>query len=296
VPSSNCVAASAGGCASKRPYSLNSSSSAVDQNSKFFIPYGTGYVLCEKVRDVVDVGGASIQGQQFGEATTMAKFFESFPVDGILGLGFEDISASHSVPPFFQMINQSLIDAPEFTMYFSATSGDNTSFVEFGGDEPSTRLSDFEFADLVADNYWLTKTNSITVGNTTTTYPNEDDALTVVDSGTSIVVGIPSVIEPIIKAVGNVAADCSNVDSLPVVHWNLNGVSLDIPPQFYVVRQPNSQGVEQCSLGFISTILSYPLTILGDPAFMAYNIKFDASTDPARVGFAKSINWKAFEN
>ena len=291
VPASSC---NKGGCVGKHKYSLSSSSTSKDLNQKGVIPYGTGYVVFDSVTDVVNVGGALIQNQEFGQATTMGKFFENFPIDGILGMGFQEIAVNNIVTPFQNMVSQKLIPAPVFMMYLSNTEGDTTSLISFGADVPQYHTEPYRYVPLVADNYWLTQLSSIQLnGQTVVTCPTNQDCLTVIDSGTSIIIGPPETMKPIVDAVGPIFQNCSNANNpnLPTVTFVWNGQAFPLPPSFYVMRQTDpTTGQIECFSGFASSILTYPLTILGDPFLRYYTSIWDQTTTPARVGFARSIN------
>lgn len=65
---------------------------------------------------------------QFGQATTIAEFFDGEPFDGILGLAFTELSVDYVTPPLINAINQGfslrgmewglgLLDQHLFTVY-----------------------------------------------------------------------------------------------------------------------------------------------------------------------------------
>jgi cathepsin D len=62
----------------------------------------------------------------FGQATSIASFFASFPIDGILGLAFQSLAEDNVVPPFINAFNQGLLDQELFTVYLD-TEGDAVS-------------------------------------------------------------------------------------------------------------------------------------------------------------------------
>lgn len=67
----------------------------------------TGFVS----NDVFSIGDLKVKDQDFAEATSepgLAFAFGRF--DGILGLGYDTISVDGIVPPFYQMVNQKLLD------------------------------------------------------------------------------------------------------------------------------------------------------------------------------------------
>ena len=279
---------------------MNASSSAKDQNERLFIPYGTGYVLGDIVTDNVLVAGVTVASQGLGQATVMGKFFENFPLDGILGLGFPQIAVDNITPVFDNMWTQKLVPQNLFSLYLDNTNGDENSVLTFGSIPSQYYTGPVSYVPLIAENYWLTKLTSLSVnGQVVKTCPDEQDCLTVIDSGTSIIVGVPAVMEPIIKAIGPIYPNCSNANdpSLPVITFNWNGVEFPLTKEFYVVRQQDpTTGQIECSSGFFSTELSAPLNIIGDVFLRAYFSVWDRSTNPPRVGFAKSVTWNQSNN
>ena len=87
--------------------------------------------------DVMTIGDLTIKHQDFAEATKepgLAFAFGKF--DGILGLAYDTISVLHTTPPFYNMINQGLLDQNLFTFWLGDTAdGENAPGGEavFGG-------------------------------------------------------------------------------------------------------------------------------------------------------------------
>jgi len=106
----------------------------------------------------------------------------------------------------------------------------------------------------------------------------------VVDTGTSVLAGPSSKLDPIIQQIGNVTEDCSNVDKLPTISFSLAGKDFDLGPDFYVIRQTDDKGKEVCQLGIQGVNAGVPIWILGDPFLRKYYTVWDA--DEQRVGFA----------
>jgi len=251
-------------------------------------------VVFDAVTDNVNIGGIIIKTQEFGQATTMGKFFEEFPIDGICGMGFQSIAVDNIVPPFDNMVSQNLVPSPVFMMYLSNDQGGTSSVIVFGADDPTYHPNDsYRFVPLVADNYWLTQMTSVQLNGKSVVSCGSDECLTVIDSGTSIIVGPPDVMKPIVEAVGPIYENCSNANNpnLPVITFVWGSQSFDLPPSFYIIRQIDpSSGQVSCFSGVASSILTTPLTILGDPFLRYYTSLWDQTTKPARVGFARSIN------
>jgi saccharopepsin len=85
-------------------------------------------------RDTLRVGRHFISSQDFAEATEEngpgAAFWE---MDGVFGLGFVEAAVNSIMPPFYNMIQQGLVE-PVFSFYFGDTHQDNDeSEVVLGG-------------------------------------------------------------------------------------------------------------------------------------------------------------------
>jgi len=240
--------------------------------------------------DNVFVGGVGVKGAVFGEGFYLADFFASVPIDGILGLAFEEIAADGVVPIFDQMIKQKLVEKSLFSVYLSSTPEDLTSAILFGEIDSKYYTGNIVYGIVLIPSYWLIVMGDIQVGGKNIDSCEFDgDCLVVVDTGTSIIVGPTYDIQPVIDAIGTVNADCSNVKQLPIVGFSIGGSILPLGPEFYVIKVPNnSTGEMECVLGMEGSDLVAPLWILGDPFLRAYYTIFDKSVMPYRVGFAKS--------
>jgi hypothetical protein len=80
-----------------------------------------------------------------------------------------------------------------------------------------------------------------------------------------LIVGPPYDLDPILNAIGNVSADCSNVDTLPTITFNIAGNNFDLQPSIYVIKYTADNGTTECVLGIESSLEVAPLWILGDP-------------------------------
>lgn len=60
-------------------------------------------------QDVAELAGLTLRNITFGEATSLADFFQGQPLDGILGLAYPSIAADSVVPVFDAMMKQRLL-------------------------------------------------------------------------------------------------------------------------------------------------------------------------------------------
>jgi cathepsin D len=56
----------------------------------------------------------------------------------------------------------------------------------------------------------------------------------VIDSGTSLIIGPKSLIDPLIQGI-TVNQDCSGIDSLPDITFTIDNIDYDLSPKDYVV-------------------------------------------------------------
>merc|ERR1712093_495923 len=119
VPSSECGSIA---CYLHTKYDSSSSSTYKKNGTSFEIRYGSGSLSGYVSEDTMSIGDLKIKNQIFAEATEepgLAFAFGRF--DGILGLGFDTISVNKIPPPFYNMIDQKLLDEPVFAFYLGDT-------------------------------------------------------------------------------------------------------------------------------------------------------------------------------
>ena len=107
-------------------------------------------------QDVFQIGDLKIKNQDFVEVSSRPDLsLASDRFDGILGLGHDIISVNKIVPPFYNMIDQKLIDESVFSFYLSDTNkkGDESE-VCFGGINKDHYSGNLEKIPLRRKAYW----------------------------------------------------------------------------------------------------------------------------------------------
>lgn len=233
------------------------------------------------------IGDLKIKGQDFAEATNepgLAFAFGRF--DGIFGLGYDTISVNHIVPPFYQMVNQKLIDEPVFAFYLG--SGDEGSEVVFGGVDEKHYEGKIEYIPLRRKAYWEVDIDSIAFGDEEAELENTGAIL---DTGTSLNVLPSDLAELLNKEIGakkgfggQYTVDCEKRSSLPDITFNLAGSKYSLPATDYILEVSGS-----CISTFQGMDIpapAGPLIILGDAFLRRYYSVYDLGKNA--VGLAKA--------
>jgi hypothetical protein len=282
------VGCSTGGCSGKDTYDSSRSSSYVANGKAFSIQYGTGSCSGTLVQDRVCVTGTDCSNSgdlsctaTFGQADQMASFFQSSPIDGILGLGFQSLATDNVVTVLQNLVSQGQISQPVFQFFLDSQPRTTNARIVFGGYDSSYFTGNLNWVPLTSENYYVIQLDGTYVGGTSL---NQCDlgCSAIVDSGTSELVGPSQYVGPLIQAIGTVNQDCSNYASLPTISFEIGGNKYDVSPVEYVLNQT---GVG-CTLG-ISSQAGFPYWILGDVFIRAWSTVFDQSNN--RVGFARSV-------
>jgi len=285
VPSKSCTnCKKAGG-----HYDSSKSSTYTKNGESFALQYGTGSCTGFLSADVTTIGGAAIKNFTFGEVThEAADVFGQAPFDGILGLGPAKAAIDHVAMPMDQLKAQGLITQNIFSAYLASNESTGSTLV-LGGTDQQYYTGDFTYIKVAVAAkllpYWLISASGMKVGGKQAVKCNWlTGCYMVVDTGTSVLAGPPSSVNELIKPIGNVSADCSNMHTLPDITFTFAGKDFVLEPEFYVIRAKDAKGVEQCQLGIEGVNAGVPIWILGDPFLRKYYTVWDAEQN--RVGFA----------
>jgi cathepsin D len=298
VPSSTCSITDIA-CDLHKRYDHSQSSTYEANGEKFSILYGSGSLSGFLSQDVVKMGDLEIQNVTFAEATSepgisfvIAKF------DGILGMGFDAISVDNVRPPFYLMMDQSLIEEPVFAFYLNRNqSGEVGGELDIGGKDSNHYKGDISYVKLTKETYWQFQMDGVEVaGKGSYCSPNCE---AIADTGTSLLTGPKSEIEklnsdigatPILFGLtGEYKVNCSQIDSMPDITFKLGGKEFILTPQQYVLKE-SSMGQTLCLSGFMGLDIpapAGPLWILGDVFIGQFYTVFDFGNK--QVGFAEAI-------
>jgi saccharopepsin len=289
VPSSECGSIA---CYLHTKYDSSSSSTYHKNGSSFEIRYGSGSLSGFVSEDTMTIGDLKIKNQIFAEATEepgLAFAFGRF--DGILGLGFDTISVNKIPPPFYNMIDQGLLDEPLFAFYLGSTENDaEGSEATFGGVNKDHYTGKLTEIPLRRKAYWEVDLDSISFGDSTAELENTG---VILDTGTSLIALPTTLAELLNKEMGakkgyngQYTVDCAKRDELPDMSFKLSGYDFAITPYDYILEVQGSCISTFMGMDFPEPV--GPLAILGDAFLRKWYSVYDLGKGTVSLAKAKA--------
>lgn len=285
VPSQECGSIA---CYLHTKYDSSSSSTYKKNGSSFEIHYGSGSLTGFVSQDTLTIGDLTLKNQVFAEATEepgLAFAFGRF--DGILGLGYDTISVNGITPPFYNMVNEGLLDDNVFAFYLGDAEADDSE-VTFGGVNNDRYEGKLYNLPVRRKAYWEVDLDSISFGDSTAEL---EDTGVILDTGTSLIV-LPSTLAELLNKEmgatkgynGQYSVDCKKRDILPDLTFKLSGLDFTISPYDYILEVQGS-----CISTFTPMDIpppTGPLAILGDAFLRKWYSVYDLKHNT--VGLAKA--------
>jgi len=152
--------------------------------------------------------------------------FLASQLSGILGLAYDTISVD-KLPTF---VDQS--DLADKSFSFVLRNNPEQSYMTMPGyDTELVGDNQFTFHNVIEERYYSLKLDGLKQGDTQI---SADGFKAVIDSGTSVIVGPKTIIDPLIAGI-TVNDDCSGVESLPNLTWTIDGIDYVLTPNDYVL-------------------------------------------------------------
>ncbi|XP_028108746.1 aspartic proteinase A1-like [Camellia sinensis] len=215
VPSSKCIFSIA--CLLHPKYKHTKSKSYHKIGKSCAIHYGSGSVKGFLSQDNVGVGDLVVNDQVFMEATKEGSLtFVVAKFDGILGLGFQEISVGDVVPVWYNMVEQGIVKEEVFSFWLNRDpdAKDGGELV-FGGVDPKHFKGAHTYVPVTQKGYWQFEMEDFLIGNYSTGYCSGGCAA-IVDSGTSLLAGPTTIVTEINHAIGAegiVSMECKEIVS-----------------------------------------------------------------------------------
>ncbi|KAF9980210.1 Vacuolar protease A [Mortierella antarctica] len=283
VPSTHCNSIA---CFLHRRYDSEKSSTFRPNGTEFAIQYGSGSLEGIISNDLLNVGGAVIKKQDFGESVKepgLAFAFGKF--DGIFGLGYDTISVLGVVPPFYNLVHQKLVDEPIFGFHLAQAGGSTGGQMTLGGVDPNLFTGEMQWHNVRRKGYWEIDLTKVRLGD------DEIDlaAGAVIDTGSSLIVLQTTTADMINNQIGakknyagQYTVECSAVPNLPEFTFFFGKNNYTLQGSDYILEAGGS-----CISGFMG--MDFPeslgdLWIVGDVFLRKYYSVYDLGKN--RVGFA----------
>ncbi|PSS10378.1 Aspartic proteinase [Actinidia chinensis var. chinensis] len=201
VPSSKCYFSVP--CYFHTKYKSSQSSTYKKNGKPAEIRYGTGAISGFFSVDNVKVGDLVVKDQEFIEATREPSVtFMVAKFDGILGLGFREISVGDAVPVWENMVKQGLIKEPVFSFWLNRNpEGEEGGEIVFGGVDPKHYKGKHTYVPVTQKGYWQFNMGDVLIGGKPTGYCGAGCSA-IADSGTSLLAGPMTVVTMINHAIG----------------------------------------------------------------------------------------------
>lgn len=201
VPSAKCYFSVP--CYFHSKYTSSRSNSYKKNGKSAAIQYGSGAISGFFSEDNIKVGDLVVKGQEFIEATRepsvsflVAKF------DGILGLGFKEISVGNATPVWYNMVKQGLVKEPVFSFWLNRNLKEESGGeLVFGGVDPKHYKGKHSYVPVTRKGYWQFDMGDVLIDGKESGYCG-GGCSAIADSGTSLLAGPATVITMINHAIG----------------------------------------------------------------------------------------------
>lgn len=250
------------------------------QTGEATISFGTGRIHGQFYNDQLCLGQAvsCYKANFIGTDYESEMPFDQCQFDGIMGMGFKDLSMGAGFNLIDDVVSQHSLPHNQFSVFLR--DHDEGSEISFGGYKKSQAASDILWAPVTRESYWQIAIDDVTFNNEKTGLCS--DCQVAVDTGTSMLAGPSEVVEQL-EAKLDLKMDCSNFHSLPLLGFTFGGKVLNLEPNDYI----DNSGGRVCSLALMTLDVpppKGPLFIFGDPFLRRFLTIYDR--DGPRVGFA----------
>lgn len=202
VPSSKCSYLSIA-CYLHNKFYGEKSTTYQEDGREFSIEYGSGSLTGFFSRDTLQIGEMSVPDQVFAEAVNEPSLsFIAASFDGIMGMGFPEISVGKVEPPFQNMLRQGIIEEAVFSFWLNRDKDDqNGGELVLGGVNPDHFKGDHTWAEVTRRGFWQFAMEEIKVKHMDATFCSEG-CQAIADTGTSLLAGPVDEVEKLNKLIG----------------------------------------------------------------------------------------------
>ncbi|QRV79608.1 aspartyl protease [Ceratobasidium sp. AG-Ba] len=283
------------------------STSLKQSGQPFSIRYGSGAVGGQIVSDVVQMGGFTIQDQVMGLVTNTSGILLTGQTAGLLGLAFQFLSNTQSVPFWEALVSSGQWAEPLMSFWMTRFTNVTTAQEEeYGGEfrmgatNATLYTGDIEYHDMPANlnSYWMIPLQQISVnGGEPILITNLGvTSLAAIETGTTLIGGPPDIVASIYQQIPGSQRGTGNLNGYWIypcnqavsLTFNFGGRAWSMAPEdFQLLTNDPSLcvgSVFEASLGGLGNP-DVPQWIVGD-AFLK-NVYSVFRYNPPSIGFAQ---------
>ncbi|KAG1772615.1 aspartic peptidase domain-containing protein [Suillus placidus] len=314
VATSSCTSCSAiNSCTSCAPteFTTSKSSTFLSSGTSLQINYGSGSVQGATSQDTVTFGGFTITQQELLAVSATTSGLLNGGLSGIMGLGFNTISALSATPFWQALYSAGQLSQPLFSFYLeryidqSAMSTAPGGTLTLGGTNSSLYQGSIEYLNLAGSpSYWLLSVSSLSVQGKTVSVGSS--TLAAIDTGTTLIAApttvtanvwaqVPGSIALMGAYAGLYAFPCTTSVTVTMSFggstWTINPADMNLGSVPTAVSGTTTQ---MCAGGIFDIGTSVgsgsgvPTWIIGDTFLKNVYSVFRAN--PAAIGFAQLAN------
>ncbi|CAH6793750.1 pepsin A-5 [Phodopus roborovskii] len=288
VPSIYC---SSPACAHHKVFNPLQSSTLLLSGQPVNVAYGSGEMSGFLAYDSVKIGDLTVVAQAFGLSVEEPGTSMEYAVfDGILGLGYPDLSLQGILPVFDNLWMQGLIPQNLFAFYLSSKD-EKGSMLMLGGVDPSYYSGDLHWVPVSKPSYWQLALDNISMNGVVIAC--EGGCQGIMDTGTSLLTGprnsilnIQNLIGAKVPSDGEYVVKCDTINTLPDIVFTINDVAYPVPASAYI-RKGHSHNCYSNFEEGIDDHLDSEMWVLGDVFLRLYFTVFDRANN--RIGLAPAV-------
>ncbi|KAL8433474.1 hypothetical protein ACSSS7_003864 [Eimeria intestinalis] len=207
------------------------------------ITFGTGRIEGTTGIDNFQIGPFTVKQQTFGLVESEGghnqhgNIFKAIDFEGIVGMGFPEMSSTGATPIYDNIMNQAKLKRNEFAFYVAK--GSPVSALFFGGVDPRFYQPPIHMFPVEREHYWEVALDAIYVGDKKFCCEEGTKNYVILDSGTSFNTLPGAEMRSFLEMIPTQECSMENDDFLkeyPDITYVIGGVSFVLKPEDYLVR------------------------------------------------------------
>lgn len=272
-------------CIHHHTFDRSASTSFTTDDLTFSLFYGSGKIDGKLGKDTLSIAGLEVL-QTFGLANNASKTFESYPFDGILGLGRSHTSG-WNLPSFMDLVAEKKLIKSNLVGFSLSRSEDNHKDGEINfGHVDTTKFDGTISYTATNDKIWNIPLDDAYVNGQSCNFSGKSATI---DTGTTYVLIPPADAKALFSLVPDSSQQPSDpnnylipCNSTATIEFEFSGVKYNVSPKDYV-GNPEEDGSDYC----ISTIVGHASKgadwLVGDVFLKNVYTVFDF--DNGQIGF-----------